>query len=204
MLIRPERSRLKEVSGPFARAFLNYPLFVCYHPSQEWRERHFAQYCQMGLRYAFRNGDVRTTPDLKGTIIWFPPGKTHIHSLGYLEDPLFWYQAMLMGWKTLSRISTCEACAARVHQEIVPGPHWYLWALAVDPDSQGKGVGNDLLAPGLERADQQGLPVYLETHDFDNIAYYQRHGFEQIRSEQVPGLDLPFWCLLRPPAGKAP
>jgi hypothetical protein len=202
-LIRPDRSQLKTAAVPFARAFFDYPLFICYHPSHEWRTRHFTAYCELGLRYAFRYGKLYTTPDLKGTICWFPPGKTHINSWLYFKDPLFFHQAILMGWKTLSRITTCEDYAAQVHGEIMPGPHWYLWALAVDPDCQGQGIGVWLMEPGLWLADQQGLPIYLETHDINNIAFYKKRGFELIRSECVPGIDLPFWCLVRQPASTA-
>lgn len=191
---------MQNVAVHFARAFFDYPLFICYHPSHEWRIRHFTAYCELGLRYAIRYGEVYNTPDLKGTIAWFPPGKTHINSWLYLREPLFFHQAILMGWKVLSRITACEDYAAQVHEEIMPSPHWYLWALAVDPICQGQGLGTLLMEPGLARADQQGLPIYLETHDQNNVAYYQKRGFELLRSERVPGVDLPFWCLVRQPA----
>jgi ribosomal protein S18 acetylase RimI-like enzyme len=42
-------------------------------------------------------------------------------------------------------------------------PHWYLQTLAVRPDRQRQGVGSFLISPTLERADRDGLPVYLET-----------------------------------------
>jgi hypothetical protein len=55
------------------------------------------------------------------------------------------------------------------------------------------------MEPGLARADQQGLPCYLETHDEKNIPYYQKRGFELVRAEHVPGVGLPFWCFVRQP-----
>jgi hypothetical protein len=55
------------------------------------------------------------------------------------------------------------------------------------------------MKPGLEIADQQHLPCYLETHDEANIPYYQKRGFELVRSEQVPGVGLRFWCFVRQP-----
>ena len=200
-VIRLDPSKLQQAAMIYARAFFDYPEFVSYLPSREWRTRHFTAYCEMGLNFALRYGEVYTTPDLKGIIAWFPPGKTHFANWMYLKVPGFIRIMLLIGWKNASRITTCEDYVAEVHEKILPGPHWYLWGLAVDPDCQGQGLGTTVMQPGLTRADQQGLPVYLETHDEKNIAYYQKRGFDLVRSERVPGIDLPFWCFVRQPKG---
>ena len=200
-LIRLDPSKSHEAAVCYARAFFEYPQFVCYHPSREWRTRHFTAYCDFGLKFALRYGEVYATPDVKGLIGWFAPGKTHFSNWMYATTPGFFSMAWLMGWNNFSRSMACEDYTAKVHGEIMPGPHWYLWGLAVDPDCQGQGMGTELMQPGLARADQQHLPCYLETHDEKNIAYYQKRGFEMVRSERVPGMDLPFWCFVRQPKG---
>ncbi len=81
----------------------------------------------------------------------------------------------------------------------MPGPHWYLWGLAVDPDCQSRGLGTLLMQPGLAQADQEHLPCYLETHAAHNISFYEKRGFKLVRSEKVPGIDVPFWCFVRMP-----
>jgi len=198
-VIRLDPSKKQQAAAIFSRAFFDYPQFTCYHPSRDWRLQHFTEYCAMGLGFALRYGEVYTTLDVKGLIAWFAPGKTHFTSAMYFVVPGFLHQTILIGWMNLSRITTCEDYSAKVQEEVVPGPHWYLWGLAVDPDYQRQGIGSRLMEPGLIRADQQGLPTYLETHDEKNIPYYQKHGFELVRSERVPGIDLPFWCLVRHP-----
>ena len=42
------------------------------------------------------------------------------------------------------------------------------------------GLGTRLLEPTLERADREKLACYLETSDRDNIAFYERFGFEVV------------------------
>ncbi|QMV85322.1 GNAT family N-acetyltransferase [Corynebacterium hindlerae] len=63
-------------------------------------------------------------------------------------------------------------------------PHWYLYALAVSPAAQGKGVGSRLLRHGLERA--TGL-VYLEATTPGSQRLYERFGFSVTR--QIPTTD---------------
>ena len=54
--------------------------------------------------------------------------------------------------------------------------------LAVDRDFQGGGVGKTLLRALLARADESGLPVFLEvrTDNARAIALYLAHGFEHL------------------------
>ena len=92
-----------------------------------------------------------------------------------------------------------EDLVQQVHTEIMPGPHWYLWVVAVDPEGQGQGIGTILLKPGLESADADQLPCFVETHAEQNLPFYQKQGFELVRCEQVPGFDLHFWCFVREP-----
>ncbi|MGZ5348523.1 MAG: GNAT family N-acetyltransferase, partial [Solirubrobacterales bacterium] len=52
--------------------------------------------------------------------------------------------------------------------------------------AQRSGAGTALIRPGLERADAEGMPCYLETQRRSNIPFYERFGFELV--EEV-GLD---------------
>ena len=50
----------------------------------------------------------------------------------------------------------------------------------MEPASQGLGHGSALIAPGLERADSEGVGVWLETQTEDNLPFYPRFGFELV------------------------
>lgn len=77
-------------------------------------------------------------------------------------------------------------------------PHWYLALLAVDPEWQGRGLGGRLIQSGLDRADEDGLPAYLETQKESNVSWYARYGFDLTRTIEIAGVP-PVWCLTRPP-----
>lgn len=53
----------------------------------------------------------------------------------------------------------------------------YLWFVGVLPSSQGKGKGSVLLTDVLQIAQQERLPVYLETSMTQNLPLYKRLGF---------------------------
>ena len=73
----------------------------------------------------------------------------------------------------------------------------YLWVMGVDPACQGRGVGGRLLQPVLARADEQGLPCYLETGSERNVAFYERRGFRVLRAGQPTGYPIHLWTMVR-------
>lgn len=64
-------------------------------------------------------------------------------------------------------------------------PCWYLPMIAAEPAYQGKGLGGALMKHALQRCDDDGLPVYLESSNPRNIDLYERHGFEIIGEIQA-------------------
>jgi len=183
-----------------ACAFTDYPMITSYWPDRGRRARHLEWYWACAVKYGLRYGEAYTTSDVAGISVWLPPGQTHITTwryvrAGYLPLPL------KMGVKQFfTQTMKGDKLVHQVHEEIISGPHWYLFIIAVDPDRQGRGIGTMLMQPGLEKADTQGLPCYVETHDERNVPFYLKHGFDLVRIELVPGSDLRFWCFLREPS----
>ncbi len=190
--------RKKQAAAVYAHAFFDYPQFVCYFPDRAWRTRHFHDFVETWINYALRYGRVDVTPDVTGVACWLPPGKTRTSNLGFvLTGAAIW--PFRIGWKNCSRMLAYEQYAEGIHKKLGPGPHWYLWGLAVDPPFQGQGIGTRLLQPVLRQADQHGLPCFLETHKAENVPFYEHSGFRVCYTQSIPGLDLPFWCMLRMP-----
>ena len=81
--------------------------------------------------------------------------------------------------------------------------HLYLAVLGVEPSRQGEGLGSQLIRPGLELCDREGIPAYLETAKERNIGFYSRHGFrvtDELRLPKGP----PVWLMWRDAAGTSP
>jgi GNAT superfamily N-acetyltransferase len=65
--------------------------------------------------------------------------------------------------------------------------HWYLNMVAARRGARARGVGARLLEPFLERADREGVPIYLESSNPRNLSFYLRYGFGNLGA----ALDLP-------------
>jgi GNAT superfamily N-acetyltransferase len=86
----------------------------------------------------------------------------------------------------------------QVHHSAVPGPHWYLPLIGVEPSRQGHGVG--VLQAMLPRVDREGLSCYLETFQPTNVRFYQRNGFEIAAEGRESESGLLYWAFKRLPA----
>ena len=65
-------------------------------------------------------------------------------------------------------------------------PHYYLFAVGVDPEHQGKGIGSYLVQHGLSMCNEKGVPGYLECATEKHVRFYQRHGFKVIEDFMLP------------------
>ena len=84
-----------------------------------------------------------------------------------------------------------------VHSRLIPFKHWFLQAIGVDPQFQGRGYASKLLRPMLSRIDEEGLPCYLETLEGQNVRLYEHFGFKVLEESNVPNTNLTNWAMLR-------
>lgn len=81
-------------------------------------------------------------------------------------------------------------------------PHWHLGPVGVERHLQGQGIGGALLRGFCQRMDALGAMAYLETDKRENVAFYERFGF-QVQAQE-PVLEAPNWFMARPLSGSAP
>lgn len=107
-----------------------------------------------------------------GVSIWAAPGQWRTPVLGGLRHlPRMLWAYGRGGFRALRALRTNEH-----HHPTVE--HWYLAVLGSAPILRGHGYGHAALEAGLQQADDDGLPCYLESSKQSNLAFYARHGFE--------------------------
>ncbi|NCB03262.1 MAG: GNAT family N-acetyltransferase [Spirochaetia bacterium] len=169
-------------------------MFMFYFPDPHRRSCYLPWYCKNVLNCSLRYGQVYTTTDISGVIFALSPIHTRITIWEYSKSGFF-LTLFLLGFINYKHSMDCERFVANTQERIMKKrPHYYLWGLAVDPKEQVTGIGTALLSTVLTKADVQQIPVYLETHDENNVLYYQKHGFSLIETTQIPKYELQIWC----------
>ena len=198
-IVKLDPSKKKHAVNVLCAAFFDYPEFDFYFPDPEKRKRCLPWYLGKVMNTALRYGEVYTTQEISGVAFILPPGHSRISQweyvlCGFLPAPF------VLGMQDFIRSQQGEEFIGDMHEKIMQGrPHYYLWGLAVDPAQKRKGIGTALLGPILAKADAEKKPVYLETHDEKNVAYYQRSGFYLATTSRIPKFDIPVWCMVREP-----
>jgi GNAT superfamily N-acetyltransferase len=196
-IISVTRDNIKPAALTVARAFLDYPVSVFFEPDREKRRKHQPRLFARFLRSAILTGEVyATSPNMEGVAMWFPSDAKPVswwHRLfsGEMLAPLFTDK------KTRERQMAFGHYSSQVKKRVVPGKHWYLQILAVDPDYQGKGFSSRLLRPMLVRADREGIPCFLETQLAKNVELYKHFGFRVAEEGIIPGSNVYSWAMVR-------
>lgn len=73
---------------------------------------------------------------------------------------------------------------------------WYLQFIGVRPSAQGLGLGGAAVRAGLDLAQAEGMPVYVEVMNPDNLGYYRHVGFEVIDEFDIPQAGPHVWAML--------
>ena len=195
--LKPDQK--KKAAAVIARAFFDYPSLKAYFPDVNKRKGKLTRYMEHVLQSAMQYGEVQTTEDLSGVMFLLPPGRTRLSDWDFVKSG-FIAAPLIVGLGHYGFVNRCEIFLADTQERLLQGrPHYYLWGIAVDPARQRSGAGTTLLKTLYDKADRAGMPIYLETHQFANVAYYEQRGFRLIHTGTMPGDDLPFWCMLREP-----
>lgn len=197
-------AELPAASDTLAHAFYDDPVFVFLLPDPSLRLAWVR--VVMGGLLAMSAPDGHLYADgeagVAGALSLTPPGK-YPHPMrrlvGYVVRGT-WLQAGRPSMRVLRGIVRLLGVMDKMH---VQGPHWYVHVLGVHPANQGKGVGARLLRGGLDLADRDGLPSYLETSNPKNLAFYQRFGFVTLEEVRPEGGYPPLWSMRRPANAKA-
>jgi ribosomal protein S18 acetylase RimI-like enzyme len=196
--IRLTSSLKPQAAEMFGRAFLVDPVYSALFPDSDERERALRRLFGAVTGYSLTYGLVHTTPAVEGAACWLAPGQTEVTPWRMLRTGFGLARAVArFNPRARREFQAALAYMDKIHKRDVPGPHWYLWALGVEPNKQGHGIGSRLIQPVMDRAAYEGLPCYLETEAERNVAFYVKHGFRVVSDGLVPEYGFRIWTMLR-------
>ncbi|RDI50759.1 GNAT family N-acetyltransferase [Nocardia mexicana] len=114
--------------------------------------------------------------------------------------PVFGELAPLFAELAGDRLAASEAAEHAMAPHRPVEPVWFLGTVGVDPDRQGRGLGRAVIEPGLQAAQQDRVPAFLETSDETNVRFYERLGFTVTAEVDLPDNGPRTWAMLRRPA----
>ena len=177
------------------RAFHADPMMIYLAPDEPSRDRRLQPFFAATIRYGRRYGITEMTSTKDAVTLWLKPGFTTL-TVGRMVRAGMVLAPRKLGFSGLARLNTLASYSDKLHKQAISGDHWYLMTIGVEPGRQRAGAGSRLLSAGLQRADADGLPCYLETTNPDNLPFYRRHGFEVVANRQVPRSELHVWAMV--------
>jgi GNAT superfamily N-acetyltransferase len=136
-------------------------------------------------------GTSTVLPSGDGAALWTPPGKQ--------VGEAFWGQHGLTFVESLEGdLERIGALGAAMGEHHPSEAHWYLLAIGVRPETQGRGLGGVLLAHTLAQVDERREAAYLEATSPRSRQLYARFGFEVMSEFSAPG-GPPVWGMWREP-----
>ena len=180
----PDLIRLKWEDTPAAaamqtRAFLQDPFTTYMLKDVSKRPRQLFGLTLITMRYSCRYGELYATPGMEAVAAWSLPGNEH-------ESPWRMIRAGALavipslGFAVIRSYLRIQELAHKICIRYINEPHWYLSQLAVEPELQGKGYGQRVLTPTLQRIDGEGKAAYLETLNPRAVPFYQKLGFHDL------------------------
>ncbi|MEL7240849.1 MAG: GNAT family N-acetyltransferase [Cyanobacteria bacterium J06573_2] len=196
-IINLEENLINQATETLVDAFSKDPLLQYILPQELSQKKKISRkFLEINLRYAQPLNHIYTTPEIKGIAAWIPPGKYPLNFLKMLQLGLY-QMPFQLGLGRFVKLLSLFSMFEKYHKQDMNQPHWYLLALGVSSDYQSQGIGSLLIKPILERADKENLPCYLETTTEPAVRFYQRNGFEILRTEKEP---VKFWTMKREPS----
>lgn len=132
-----------------------------------------------------------------GAAVWLFPNSPEVSRKSEREKKAF--LEVLLGNRGFENYKSIIAFMSSKAEESVPEDSWYLSILGVSPKRQGRGLGGALIKPTLSKADERGIPCYLETFSTRNVRFYNKFGFAEVASHIEPITKSRYWIMLREP-----
>ncbi len=171
------------------RSFVDDPVLRWILPAKQDYERIAESFFSHILKQTFVSGSCYTTDGQYGVSIWEKPNFSPT-----LTSQLLSFARLT--WLFRGNISRALNLQSLMESYRPRKPFWHLTYIATDPVHQGRGIGSTLLKPITNISNDDGLPIYLECSNRENLSFYRAHNFRLIDEITYPGGPT-IWPMLR-------
>lgn len=189
---------LKKLSEIMGDAFQHYPVSLYFSHKKKDVKKAQAHFYRLIIKYAFHYGKIYCIDDYSAAVMLVPPEKGEMSTLDIITHttPLWFIK---LGFTFITRVLYVSTFMDKNQSRYADEHSWYLFAIGVKQEHQGKKLASILLNHVLDMLDTQKLSCYLETFKDINVSIYKRFGFELMNTEQIPKSPLTLYAMLRKP-----
>jgi GNAT superfamily N-acetyltransferase len=163
-------------------AFYSDPIWAWAFPDPERRMAQYRLWWALFVHSGLPRNWIWMSADRGAAALWVPPNQPELNEEDEARvEPLV---RELLGAHADDVFTLLDRFDANHPRHT---PHYYLSLLGTHPDHRGHGKGMALLRENLERIDEEGFPVYLESSNPVNHHRYERLGFVQVGEFSAPG-----------------
>jgi GNAT superfamily N-acetyltransferase len=181
------------LADAMAAAFFDDPVMAWLLADARRRHARLQRFFALELRLVgLDQGCAWTTGRRNAAVLATPPGHWRLP----------WRVALRHGPDFIrafgARLPLATALLQSLEHRHIREPHYYYPYIGVAPESQGAGLGTELMRCALAEPDRLGLPAYLEATSPRNAALYERLGF--VLRDELSFAGSPPILLMRRPA----
>jgi len=163
-----------EVINTVVLAFDQDPAFRYFFPTDELWSSDAPAFVGALFDSRVDAGATWMTDDASAVAMWASPEAESLRADFDVLDP-----------STRARLAAYDEAT---HSGMPGTAFWYLGILATHPAHRGQRLGRRAMQPGLDRANSTSLPAYLETTNDENVALYERSGWETTSAVDFSGI----------------
>jgi GNAT superfamily N-acetyltransferase len=128
------------------------------------------------LRYCVRYGRADMSSDRKAVACWLLPGQNRVSLVRLLRQGM-WRVGTRLPLAALTKLLQYDRASRQLKEAVGAGACWHLWAMAVDPNHRGQGLGKQLHRAVSDRADREATRIYVETANPKTAARFTAAGY---------------------------
>jgi GNAT superfamily N-acetyltransferase len=188
---------LGQASVVMARAFRNDPLWRYMFPDPRRRDRYLGEFFTAMLAFSMGSKHVYAVGrPIEGVAIWSPPDRSNpgLSAMAAARFLKLSFSPFLLAAFKARRVLFPSI---RMRRKYAFRPHYYLEAVGVLPEAQGRERASQLIRPFLSLADKRRTGVYTETMTPANVGLYEHYGFTCVEKHRISGTGLTIWAFYR-------
>ncbi len=195
-LYRLQKKDIHRAAIVLADAFQHDPVWNAVLGNATLAQRVYA--FETPIRYSLKYGEVYAPSEtLEGVAAWLPGALADMTFGRILRSGAFW-SGMKIGTRIVRKMQSIFSPLEMDRKKHTSGKSCiYLQIIGVSPSFQGQGFAGKLLRTLIEKSEQTGVSLYLETETEANVGMYEHFGFTVIKEMMLPIINLPMWEMTR-------